>query len=91
MLLPLPTQDFAALQLTDINNSIEVRRDRIFLLMEEIRRLRIQQRLKGGREVTAAERLADEEYVSALPFLPPLNQRTLRDYYVFYGSFGEQI
>jgi hypothetical protein len=39
-------QDFEQLQLTDITSSIESRQNRIFLLMEEVRRLRIQQRLK---------------------------------------------
>ena len=39
-------QDFAALQLNEINAGIHSRRNKIFLLMEEVRRLRIQQRLK---------------------------------------------
>lgn len=39
-------QDFAKLQLDEINKNIEARRNKIFLLMEEVRRLRIQQRLK---------------------------------------------
>ena len=40
-------QDFAKLQLDEINKNIEARRNKIFLLMEEVRRLRIQQRLKA--------------------------------------------
>ena len=39
-------QDFASLQLSEINHNIQSRRNKIFLLMEEVRRLRIQQRLK---------------------------------------------
>ena len=39
-------QDFAKLQLDEINKNVEARRNKIFLLMEEVRRLRIQQRLK---------------------------------------------
>lgn len=34
------------MQLEEIQQSIELRRNRIFLLMEEVRRLRIQQRVK---------------------------------------------
>ena len=34
------------MQLEEIQHSIELRRNRIFLLMEEVRRLRIQQRVK---------------------------------------------
>jgi hypothetical protein len=41
-------QDFASLQLDEIGDNITARRNRIFLLMEEVRRLRIQQRLKVG-------------------------------------------
>ena len=46
--LSSPLQNFEALQLDEIKQSIAVRRNRIFLLMEEVRRLRIQQRLKVG-------------------------------------------
>lgn len=28
-----------------------------------------------------------EQYLSALPFLPPLNDKTLNTYYTFYGAF----
>lgn len=34
------------MQLSDIADSIAARRNKIFLMMEEVRRLRIQQRLK---------------------------------------------
>ena len=44
-------QDFAKLQLDEINKNIEARRNKIFLLMEEVRRLRIQQRLKARRDL----------------------------------------
>jgi len=39
-------QDFAALQLGEMTAGIQSRRTKIFLLMEEVRRLRIQERLK---------------------------------------------
>ncbi|GBF96052.1 chaperone dnaJ [Raphidocelis subcapitata] len=42
-------KDFASMQLDEIGDNIAARRNRIFLLMEEVRRLRIQQRLKVGR------------------------------------------
>ena len=81
-------QDFAALRLEEIDDSITVRRNRIFLLMEEVRgareaagrradalfaqvrRLRIQQRLKMGQ--TTEEDTSKQEFKSALPLLPPL-------------------
>ncbi|KXZ44851.1 hypothetical protein GPECTOR_61g804 [Gonium pectorale] len=78
-------KDFANLQLDEISQSIQARRNRIFLLMEEVRRLRIQQRLKGGDDSKEAE-LSQEQFVSALPFLPPLSQKTLNSYYTAYAS-----
>ena len=39
-------QNFASMQLSEIDDNIVSRRNRIFLLMEEVRRLRIQRRLK---------------------------------------------
>ncbi len=85
-------QDFAALQLDEIQDSITVRRNRIFLLMEEaraargalrvpladsarraypqVRRLRIQQRVKTGD--VSEEDITKQEFKSALPLLPPL-------------------
>ena len=42
-------QDFAKLQLEEIAAAISARRNKIFLLMEEVRRLRIQQRIKVRR------------------------------------------
>ena len=79
-------KDFAGLQLEEVRSAIAARRARIFLLMEEVRRLRIQQRLKGGELPPAAE-VADEPYLSALPFLPPLTDKTLSRYWTTYASF----
>lgn len=42
-------QNFASMQLAEIRHNLTSRRNRIFLLMEEVRRLRIQQRLKVRR------------------------------------------
>lgn len=39
-------QDFANMPIDEVRANINSRRDKIFLLMEELRRLRIQQRLK---------------------------------------------
>ncbi len=43
------------MQLEEIQQSIELRRNRIFLLMEEVRRLRIQQRVKVSMQPTSAQ------------------------------------
>ncbi|KAK9814259.1 hypothetical protein WJX72_003045 [[Myrmecia] bisecta] len=78
-------KDFSSMQLAEINESIQSRRNRIFLLMEEVRRLRIQQRLKGESH-TKEEDVQVEPYPSVVPFLPPLTDKTVKDYYRFYLS-----
>ena len=52
-----PAQNFAKMQLSEIRHHITARRNRIFLLMEELRRLRIQQRLKVGLPTAMAHSL----------------------------------
>lgn len=76
-------KEFEEFDLKEISSNIQIRRSRIFLLMEEVRRLRIEQRLKGG-ESTPSQELAEEKFVSALPFLPPLEENTLNLYYYVY-------
>lgn len=86
-------KDFATMQLDEISGNIAARRNKIFLLMEEVRRLRIQQKLKGGDDDSGAVSLAPpsdpepESYLSVLPFLPPLTDKTLSSYYTFYACF----
>lgn len=74
------------MQLNEIGQNIAARRNRIFLLMEEVRRLRIQQRIKGDGPSKEQE-LQQEQFMSALPFLPPLSEKTLGKYYTFYAAF----
>ena len=69
---------------------VQARRNRIFLLMEEVRRLRIQERLKGGDHASVPiaeqmqEELGDDTFSSALPFLPKLTEANLDRYFGFY-------
>ncbi|KAL3133934.1 hypothetical protein ABBQ32_008382 [Trebouxia sp. C0010 RCD-2024] len=77
-------KSFSHMQLEEIQHSIELRRNRIFLLMEEVRRLRIQQRVKGSGP-TYEEEVKEERYPSAVPFLPPLSASTVKYYYQFYA------
>jgi hypothetical protein len=58
--------------------------------MEEVRRLKIQQRVKlgelGGEALNpeASEKYQSEKFKSALPFMPPIQERTLKDYTAFF-------
>lgn len=81
-------RQFVALQTqlcsaTDVEH-VQGRRNRIFLLMEEVRRLRIQQRLKGGDE--SVEEPRNDRFNSALPLLPQLTEQNLKRYYTAYMS-----
>lgn len=63
---------------------LQVKRNRIFLLMEEIRRLRIQQRVKGGDVVEEVVGPDSEELISAVPMFPKLTEKNLQTYYTAY-------
>ncbi|BAS80058.1 Os02g0651300, partial [Oryza sativa Japonica Group] len=80
---PETVQDFEKLDLQEIQDNIRSRRNKIFLHMEEIRRLRIQQRIKNvelGISVDVPEgELPD--FPSFIPFLPPLSAANLKIYY----------
>ena len=41
--------------------------------------------MQGG-EVSQAQELAEEKFVSALPFLPPLDETSLNQYYYAYAG-----
>ncbi|MEW5297040.1 MAG: hypothetical protein WDW36_000275 [Sanguina aurantia] len=80
-------KDFETLPLEEIGNNLMFRKTRIFLLLEEVRRLRIQMRLKGGVVAARNEIEQEQKYMSALPFMPPLNEKTLQQYYILYAAF----
>lgn len=78
--------DFSQMQLQEIRDNVTSRRNKIFLLMEEVRRLRIQQRIKSQEQGVDSKdpTLENEEmpkYPSSIPFLPPLTTATLKQYY----------
>ncbi|PON82879.1 Heat shock protein DnaJ, cysteine-rich domain containing protein [Trema orientale] len=87
---PETVQDFVQMQLQEIQDNIRSRRNKIFLLMEEVRRLRVQQRIRSIIEV-------DEEGIeepdempdipSSIPFLPYVTPKTLKQLYLTSLSF----
>ncbi|KAL9262648.1 ORANGE, chloroplastic-like protein [Drosera capensis] len=80
---PETVQDFAKMELQEIQDNIHSRRNKIFLHMEEVRRLRIQQRIKSSELGISDEEEENEipNFPSFIPFLPPLNATNLRQYY----------
>ncbi|CAL5322893.1 unnamed protein product [Camellia sinensis] len=80
---PETVQDFAKMELQEIQDNIRSRRNKIFLHMEEVRRLRIQQRIKNAELGIQNEEQENElpNFPSFIPFLPPLSSANLRLYY----------
>ncbi|KAL6008332.1 hypothetical protein ACLOJK_033841 [Asimina triloba] len=85
---PEAVQDFAPMELQEIQDNIRSRRNKIFLHMEEVRRLRIQQRIKSAELGILKEQQENElpDFPSFIPFLPPLvrlftNPGNLKAYY----------
>uniref|UniRef100_A0A2C9UIM4 Uncharacterized protein n=1 Tax=Manihot esculenta TaxID=3983 RepID=A0A2C9UIM4_MANES len=80
---PETVQDFAKMELQEIRDNIRSRRNKIFLQMEEVRRLRIQQRIKSAELGILKEDHEHElpDFPSFIPFLPPLSAENLKLYY----------
>lgn len=80
---PETVQDFAKMELQEIQDNIRSRRNKIFLHMEEVRRLRIQQRIKNAELGIFKEEQENElpSFPSFIPFLPPLSAANLKVYY----------
>ncbi|XP_057482778.1 protein ORANGE-GREEN, chloroplastic-like isoform X1 [Actinidia eriantha] len=80
---PETVQDFAKMELLEIQDNIRSRRNKIFLHMEEVRRLRIQQRIKNAELGIQKDEQENEfpNFPSFIPFLPPLTSSNLKLYY----------
>ncbi|XP_039063189.1 protein ORANGE-GREEN, chloroplastic-like isoform X3 [Hibiscus syriacus] len=72
------------MELQEIEDNIQSRRNKIFLQMEEVRRLRIQQRIKCAELGICKEEQESDlpNFPSFIPFLPPLTSSNLKVYYV---------
>ncbi|XP_057468343.1 protein ORANGE-LIKE, chloroplastic-like isoform X3 [Actinidia eriantha] len=86
---PETVQDFVQMQLQEIQDNIKSRRNKIFLLMEEVRRLRGQQRIKSFKVVDGNSDDENEmpDIPSTIPFLPHVTPKTLKQLYLTSFSF----
>ncbi|CAK9174904.1 unnamed protein product [Ilex paraguariensis] len=86
---PETVQDFVQMQLQEIQDNIKSRRNKIFLLMEEVRRLRIQQRIKSVKVIDQNGEEENEmpDIPSSIPFLPHVTPKTLKQLYLTSFSF----
>ncbi|XVE96385.1 hypothetical protein REPUB_Repub02eG0216900 [Reevesia pubescens] len=72
------------MQLLEIEDNIRSRRNKIFLLMEEVRRLRIQQRIKKVKDINEnGVEEADEipDIPSSIPFFSYVTPKTMKQLY----------
>ncbi|KAM7531556.1 hypothetical protein LguiB_034966 [Lonicera macranthoides] len=89
---PETVQDFVQMQTQEIQDNIRSRRNKIFLLMEEVRRLRVQQRTKGMNVGFDNEEDSEmPDITSTIPFLPHVTPKTLKQLYLTSFSFVSGI
>ncbi|KAF8396391.1 hypothetical protein HHK36_018008 [Tetracentron sinense] len=87
---PETVQDFVQMQMQEIQDNIRSRRNKIFLLMEEVRRLRVQHRIKSAKvidEISEEEANEMPDIPSSIPFLPHMTPKTLKQLYLTSFSF----
>jgi hypothetical protein len=79
---------FENLQSDEIELNIRSRRNKIFLLLDEVRRLKIQQKLeKTDIDFNSGKfSVGKENFKSALPFMPPITEKTFKNYSFFFAS-----
>ncbi|KAK3158102.1 hypothetical protein QOZ80_2AG0132950 [Eleusine coracana subsp. coracana] len=80
---PETIEDFAQMQSQEIQDNIKSRRNKIFLLMEEVRRLRVQQRIRTAeRKGATSEENEMPEIPSTIPFMPHASPKTMKQLYM---------
>jgi len=85
---PETIQDFVQMQSQEIQDNVKSRRNKIFLLMEEVRRLRVQQRIRAAESSGAStEENEMPEMPSTIPFLPYTSPKTMKQLYLTSFSF----
>ncbi|XP_027176282.1 protein ORANGE-LIKE, chloroplastic isoform X1 [Coffea eugenioides] len=90
---PETVEDFVQMQLQEIQENIRSRRNKIFLLMEEVRRLRVQQHIKSIKvsDGTGEQENEMPDIPSSIPFLPHVTPKTLKQLYLTSFSFVSGI
>ncbi|XP_062219225.1 protein ORANGE-LIKE, chloroplastic isoform X2 [Phragmites australis] len=80
---PETIEDFVQMQSQEIQDNIKSRRNKIFLLMEEVRRLRVQQRIRTAESKGASsEENEMPEIPSTIPFMPHASPKTMKQLYM---------
>ncbi|XP_039057136.1 protein ORANGE-LIKE, chloroplastic-like [Hibiscus syriacus] len=91
---PETVQYFVKMQLQEIEDNIRSRRNKIFLLIEEVRRLRIQQRIKNVKVINEnGDEETDEmpDNPSSIPFFSHVTPKTMKQLYFTSLAFISRI
>ena len=77
-------RDFADMDAETLTLNIESRKNKVFIMLEEVRRLRVQMQVKsrGIDEPLKPPR----EYPSVVPGFPRLTEDTFQDYYIYWAA-----
>ena len=77
-------RDFADMDAETLTQNIESRKNKVFIMLEEVRRLRVQMQLKS-RDIDEPSP-PPREYPSVVPGFPRLTEDTFRDYYIYWAA-----
>ena len=77
-------RDFADMIPSELMNNIESRKQRVFIMLEEVRRLRVQLQLRtrDAEEPPPPPR----EYESVVPGFPRITENNYNDYYIYWSA-----
>ena len=78
-------RDFADMDAETLTQNIESRKNKVFIMLEEVRRLRVQAQLREKSADSEIPRPA-REYPSVVPGFPRLTENTFNDYYIYWGG-----
>lgn len=77
-------RDFADMDVETLTQNIESRKNKVFIMLEEVRRLRVQMQLKS-RDIDEPPQ-PPREYPSVVPGFPRLTEDTFQDYYIYWAA-----
>ena len=77
-------RDFADMDAETLTQNIESRKNKVFIMLEEVRRLRVQMQLKS-RDIDEPSP-PPREYPSVVPGFPRLTEDTFQDYYIYWAA-----
>jgi hypothetical protein len=76
-------RDFADMGQEEIMKNIDSRKNRVFIMLEEVRRLNVQMELNKRKAEDPVP--PQREYKSVVPGFPRITENTIQDYYIYWS------